>query len=129
MMTAVLLMAALSASAQNKVDGTLSNDGHTMKWSVSGIKVTKKGQPKLEKVNFGGTNDGNLIQEIEGTVSRGGTITADLKKVSGKNKPKVYINFDYYRKGSGFSVHAGTPIQLVEKESMSKSFVVPSEIS
>ena len=124
--TIVLLMAALVTNAQTKVEGTLENDGHKMKWSISGVTVTEKGQPKLEKVNFGGTDDGDLKQKLSGTVAPGALITADLQKVSGKNKPKVYIQFDYYKEGSPFAVYAGVPIKLEEKEDMSKSFRVPS---
>lgn len=124
--TLVLLMTALVANAQTKVEGTLENDGHKMKWSISGVTVTEKGQPKLEKVNFGGTDDGDLKQKLSGTVAPGALITADLQKVSGKNKPKVYIQFDYYKEGSPFAVYAGVPIKLEEKEDMSKSFKVPS---
>ncbi len=98
-LTLALLTVTQLASAQSKVKGTLKNDGHTMEWSVSGITVTKKGQPKFEKVNFAGTNDGSIKQEIEGTVSPGTTITADLKKVSGKKMPKIFIDFDY--RGNG----------------------------
>jgi hypothetical protein len=124
--TLVLLLAALVANAQTKVEGTLENDGHKMKWSISGVTVTEKEQPKLEKVNFGGTDDGDLKQELSGTVAPGALITADLRKVSGKNKPKVYIQFDYYKEGSPFAVYAGVPIKLEEKEDMSKNFKVPS---
>ena len=124
--TLVLLMAALVTNAQTKVEGTLENDGHKMKWSISGVTVTEKGQPKLEKVNFGGTDDGNLKQELSGTVAPGAVITADLRKVSGKDKPKVYILFDYFKEGSFFSVNGGVPIKLEEKEDMYKSFQVPS---
>ena len=124
--TLVLLMAALVTNAQTKVEGTLENDGHKMKWSISGVTVTEKEQPKLEKVNFAGTDDGDLKQKLSGTVAPGALITADLQKVSGKNKPKVYIQFDYYKEGSPFAVYAGVPIKLEEKEDMSKSFRVPS---
>ena len=124
--TLVLLMAALVTNAQTKVEGTLENDGHKMKWSISGVTVTEKEQPKLEKVNFAGTDDGDLKQKLSGTVAPGALITADLQKVSGKNKPKVYIQFDYFKEGSPFAVYAGVPIKLEEKEDMSKSFRVPS---
>lgn len=124
--TLVLLMAALVTNAQTKVEGTLENDGHKMKWSISGVTVTEKGQPKLEKVNFGGTDDGDLKQELSGTVAPGAVITADLRKVSGKDKPKIYILFDYFKEGSFFSVNGGVPIKLEEKEDMYKSFQVPS---
>lgn len=127
--TIVLLMTVQLASAQTKVDGTLTNDGHTMKWSISGVTVTEKGQPKLEKVNYAGTNDGNLKQEISGTVAPGATITADLQKVSGKDKPKIYIQFDYFKKGSAFSLYGGRPITLKEEEYETKSFTVPSDAS
>ncbi len=124
--TLVLLMTALVTNAQTKVEGTLENDGHKMKWSISGVTVTEKEQPKLEKVNYAGTDDGELKQKLSGTVAPGALITADLQKVSGKNKPKVYIQFDYYKEGSPFAVYAGVPIKLEEKEDMSKSFKVPS---
>lgn len=124
--TLVLLMTALVTNAQTKVEGTLENDGHKMKWSISGVTVTEKEQPKLEKVNYAGTDDGDLKQKLSGTVAPGALITADLQKVSGKNKPKVYIQFDYYKEGSPFAVYAGVPIKLEEKEDMSKSFKVPS---
>ena len=124
--TLVLMMAALVTNAQTKVEGTLENDGHTMKWSISGVTVTEQGQPKLEKVNFAGTDDGDLKQELSGTVAPGALITADLRKVSGKDKPKVYILFDYFKEGSFFSVNGGVPIKLEEKEDMYKSFQVPS---
>lgn len=124
--TLVLLMAALVTNAQTKVEGTLENDGHKMKWSISGVTVTEKGEPKLEKVNFGGTDDGDLKQELSGTVAPGAIITADLRKVSGKDKPKIYILFDYFKEGSFFSVNGGVPIKLEEKEDMYKSFQVPS---
>ena len=127
--TIILLVVAQLASAQTKVDGTLTNDGHTMKWSISGVTVTEKGQPKLEKVNYAGTNDGDLKQEIKGTVAPGATITADLQKVSGKDKPKIYIQFDYFKKGSAFSVYGGRPITLEEKEYETKSFRVPNDAS
>lgn len=124
--TLVLLMTALVTNAQTKVEGTLENDGHKMKWSISGVTVTEKEQPKLEKVNYAGTDDGDLKQKLSGTVAPGALITADLQKVSGKNKPKVYIQFDYYKEGSPFAVYAGVPIKLEEKEDMSKNFKVPS---
>jgi hypothetical protein len=125
-LTIVLLLTAMGVCA-NDYKGTLKNDGHTMEWSVSGITVTKKGQPRLESTVMTSAGEGNLKQEIEGTVARGATINASLKKVSGKNKPKVYIDFDYYRKGSGFPVNYGRQIQLEEKESTSRSFTVPSD--
>jgi hypothetical protein len=87
--------------------------------------VTKKGQPKFEKVNFAGTNDGSIKQEIEGTVSPGTTITADLKKVSGKKMPKIFIDFDYRKTGDPIFM-PGHLIQLEDKDYMSKSFTVPS---
>ena len=124
--TLVLLMAALVTNAQTKVEGTLENDGPKMKWSISGVTVTEQGQPKLEKVNFAGTDDGDLKQELSGTVAPGAVITADLRKVSGKDKPKIYILFDYFKEGSFFSVNGGVPIKLEEKEDMYKSFQVPS---
>ena len=124
--TLVLLMTALVTNAQTKVEGTLENDGHKMKWSISGVTVTEQGQPKLEKVNFAGTDDGDLKQELSGTVAPGAVITADLRKVSGKDKPKIYILFDYFKEGSFFSVNGGVPIKLEEKEDMYKSFQVPS---
>ena len=124
-LTLALLMVAQLVSAQSKVKGTLKNDGHTMEWSVSGITVTKKGQPKFEKVNFAGTNDGSIKQEIEGTVSPGTTITADLKKVSGKKMPKIFIDFDYRKTGDPIFM-PGHLIQLEDKDYMSKSFTVPS---
>ena len=124
--TLVLLLAALVTNAQSKVEGTLENDGHKMKWSISGVTVTEQGQPKLEKVNYGGTDDGDLKQELSGTVAPGAVITADLRKVSGKDKPKIYILFDYFKEGSFFSVNGGVPIKLEEKEDMYKSFQVPS---
>lgn len=124
-LTLALLMVAQLVSAQSKVKGTLKNDGHTMEWSVSGITVTKKGQPKFEKVNFAGTNDGSIKQEIEGTVSPGTTITADLKKVSGKKMPKIFIDFDYRKTGDPIFM-PGHLIQLEDKDHMSKSFTVPS---
>jgi hypothetical protein len=124
--TLVLTMAALVTNAQTKVEGTLENDGHKMKWSISGVTVTEQGQPKLEKVNYGGTDDGDLKQELSGTVAPGAVITADLRKVSGKDKPKIYILFDYFKEGSFFSVNGGVPIKLEEKEDMYKSFQVPS---
>lgn len=124
--TLVLLMTALVTNAQSKVEGTLENDGHKMKWSISGVTVTEQGQPKLEKVNYGGTDDGDLKQELSGTVAPGAVITADLRKVSGKDKPKIYILFDYFKEGSFFSVNGGVPITLEEKEDMYKSFQVPS---
>ena len=108
--TLMLMMAALVTNAQTKVEGTLENDGHKMKWSISGVTVTEKEQPKLEKVNYAGTDDGDLKQKLSGTVAPGALITADLQKVSGKNKPKVYIQFDYYKEGSPFAVYAGVPI-------------------
>ena len=124
-LTLALLTVTQLASAQSKVKGTLKNDGHTMEWSVSGITVTKKGQPKFEKVNFAGTNDGSIKQEIEGTVSPGTTITADLKKVSGKKMPKIFIDFDYRKTGDPIFM-PGHLIQLEDKDYMSKSFTVPS---
>ena len=124
-LTLALLMVAQLVSAQSKVKGTLKNDGHTMEWSVSGITVTKKGQPKFEKVNYAGTNDGSIKQEIEGTVAPGTTITADLKKVSGKKMPKIYIDFDYRKTGDPIFM-PGHLIQLEDKDHMSKSFTVPS---
>ncbi len=124
-LTLALLTVTQLASAQSKVKGTLKNDGHTMEWSVSGITVTKKGQPKFEKVNFAGTNDGSIKQEIEGTVSPGTTITADLKKVSGKKMPKIFIDFDYRKTGDPIFM-PGHLIQLEDKDHMSKSFTVPS---
>ena len=127
LVTIVLLMAAQMASAQTKVDGTLTNDGHTMKWSISGVTVTEKGQPKFEKVNFAGTNDGDLKQELSGTVAPGATITADLQKVSGKDKPKVYILFDYYKEDSFFSVNYGIPATLKEEDYTTKTFTVPRD--
>ena len=125
--TIILLMATQLANAQTKVDGTLTNDGHTMKWSISGVTVTEKGQPKFEKVNFAGTNDGDLKQELSGTVAPGATITADLQKVSGKDKPKVYILFDYYKEDSFFSVNYGIPATLKEEDYTAKTFTVPRD--
>ena len=125
--TLVLLMTALVANAQTKVEGTLENDGHKMKWSISGVTVTEKGKPQFEKVIYAGTNDGNLKQELSGTVAPGATITADLQKISGKGKPKVYIQFDYYKKGSAFSVYYGRTITFEEKEYETKIFRVPSD--
>ena len=126
-LTLALLMAAtLPASAQSKVSGKLTNDGHTMEWSVSGITVTKKGQPKLETSVMTHAGVGDLKQEIQGTVARGATISANLKKVSGKNKPQVFIEFDYYKKGAVFSANYGRLVQLEEKDSTSGSFTVPS---
>ncbi len=121
----VLLLVVLPACAQRKVSGKLTNDGHTMEWSVSGITVTKKGQPKLETSVMTPAGVGSLKQEIEGTVAPGTTITADLKKVSGKKMPKIYIDFDYRKKGDPVFMPSHT-IQLEEKEYTSKSFTVPS---
>ena len=126
LMTLMLLMVELSASAQHKITGKLSNDGHTMQWSLSGATITKKGTPKFEKVNWAGTKDGNIKHEIEGTVAPGATLSAELKKVSGKNTPKIYIDFDYYTEESTFSVHPYRMIKLEDKDNISKSYTVPS---
>ena len=67
----VLLLVVLPASAQRKVSGKLTNDGHTMEWSVSGITVTKKGKPRLESSVMSSAGEGDLKQDIEGTVTPG----------------------------------------------------------
>ena len=120
-----LLTVVQLANAQSKIGGKLTNDGHTMEWSVSGITVTKKGKPRLESSVMSSAGEGDLKQDIEGTVTPGTTITANLKKISGKKMPRIYIDFDYRKTGDPIFM-PGHLIQLEDKEYMSKSFTVPS---
>ena len=45
-MTAVLLTVAMAVWARSPISFTLENDGHKMKFSATGINITKKGKPK-----------------------------------------------------------------------------------
>lgn len=98
LMTAVLLTVAMAVWAQSPISFTLENDGHKMKFSATGINITKKGKPK-KKDNL--TSPGHELKlDMGGTVTAGTTIKASLQKVSGKRVPRMIIQYQYRKKGS-----------------------------
>lgn len=96
-MTLVLLMVAGTAGAQSEFKRTITRQGQTIEYSISGVQVTKEEQP----LYTGNTpENGNYLQNYEGTVESGKTITVKCRQVKGKKKPIIYIDIRYYDKPS-----------------------------
>lgn len=96
-MTLVLLMVAGTAGAQSEFKRTITRQGQTIEYSISGVQVTKEEQP----LYTGNTpENGNYLQNYEGTVESGKTITVKCRQVKGKKNPIIYIDIRYYDKPS-----------------------------
>lgn len=96
-MTLVLLMVAGTAGAQSEFKRTITRQGQTIEYSISGVQVTKEEQP----LYTGNTpENGNYLQNYEGTVESGKTITVKCRQVKGKKTPIIYIDIRYYDKPS-----------------------------
>lgn len=92
-MTLVLLMVAGTAGAQSEFKRTITRQGQTIEYSISGVKVTKEEQP----LYTGNTPErGNYIQNYEGTVESGKTITVKCRQVKGNKVPIIYFDIRYY---------------------------------
>ena len=87
---ALLMVGTLGAWAQQKIGSTLTCNGVSMKFSVSGIYVTEK-----KKENTGG----KLTWEFKGTVKPGSTVNVSMEKTAGGGESKMAIDYDYQRKG------------------------------
>jgi hypothetical protein len=85
-----LLMVVQGAWAQTT--GTLSHEGHKMKFSISGVKITDKGEVNYQGPVYDRT-DGDLLVEMKGTVKKGATVKAEAIKVSGVDMPRIGIFF------------------------------------
>lgn len=92
-MTLVLLMVAGTAGAQSEFKRTITRQGQTIEYSISGVKVTKEEQP----LYTGNTPErGNYMQNYEGTVESGKTITVKCRQVKGNKVPIIYFDIRYY---------------------------------
>jgi len=87
---ALLIVGTLGAWAQTT--GTLSHEGHKMKFSISGVKITDKGEVNYQGPVYDRT-DGDLLVEMKGTVKKGATVKAEAIKVSGVDMPRIGIFF------------------------------------
>ena len=87
---ALLMVGTQGAWAQTT--GTLSHEGHKMKFSISGVKITDKGEVNYQGPDYDRT-DGDLLVEMKGTVKKGATVKADAVKVSGVDMPRIGIFF------------------------------------
>lgn len=96
-MTLVLLMVAGTAGAQNTFKRTITRQGQTIEYSISGVQVTKEEQPLYMGNN---PEKGNYMQNYEGTVESGKTITVKCRQVKGNKVPVILIEFNYYDKPS-----------------------------
>lgn len=96
-MTLVLLMVAGTAGAQSEFKRTITRQGQTIEYSISGVKVTKEEQP----LYTGNTPErGNYMQNYEGTVESGKTITVKCRQVKGNKVPIIYFDIRYYDRPS-----------------------------
>ena len=96
-MTLVLLMVAGTAGAQSEFKRTITRQGQTIEYSISGVKVTKEEQP----LYTGNTPEqGNYMQNYEGTVESGKTITVKCRQVKGNKIPIIYFDIRYYDRPS-----------------------------
>lgn len=92
-MTLVLLMVAGTAGAQSEFKRTITRQGQTIEYSISGVQVTKEEQP----LYTGNTPEqGNYMQNYEGTVESGKTITVKCRQVKGNKVPIIYFDIRYY---------------------------------
>ena len=96
-MTLVLLMVAGTAGAQSEFKRTITRQGQTIEYSISGVKVTKEEQP-LYKENA--PERGNYMHNYEGTVESGKTITVKCRQVKGNKVPIIYFDIRYYDRPS-----------------------------
>ena len=96
-MTLVLLMVAGTAGAQSEFKRTITRQGQTIEYSISGVQVTKEEQP----LYTGNTPEqGNYMQNYEGTVESGKTITVKCRQVKGNKVPIIYFDIRYYDRPS-----------------------------
>ena len=93
---ALLIVGTLGAWAQTT--GTLSHEGHKMKFSISGVKITDKGEVNYQGPVYDRT-DGDLLVEMKGTVKKGATVKAEAIKVSGVDMPRIGIFFNPSKPG------------------------------
>ena len=87
---ALLMVGTLGAWAQQKIGSTLTCNGVSMKFSVSGIYVTEK-----KKEDTGE----HLTWNIKGTVKPGSTVNVSMERTAGKGESKMAIDYNYKRKG------------------------------
>lgn len=119
-MTLVLLMVAGTAGAQSEFKRTITRQGQTIEYSISGVQVTKEEQP----LYTGNTPEqGNYMQNYEGTVESGKTITVKCRQVKGKKNPIIYIDIRYYDKPSMSGAPLTDESMCTDKEKATSSRV------
>lgn len=126
-LTLALLMVVQGAWAQTT--GTLSHEGHKMKFSISGVKITDKGEVNYQGPVYDRT-DGDLLVEMKGTVKKGATVKAEAIKVSGVDMPRIGIFF-YPSKPGQMNILGWQDLSernFPKVTSNSGSFTVPDDV-
>jgi len=126
-LTLALLMVVQGAWAQTT--GTISHEGHKMKFSISGVKITDKGEANYQGPDYDRT-DGDLLVEMKGTVKKGATVKAEAIKVSGVDMPRIGIFF-YPSKPGQMNILGWQDLSdrnFPKVTSNSGSFTVPDDV-